>query len=319
MKTITLRRKFMFLLLALCPFVFSALLGCDERKTIIFPPQCDTMQRLHEGMKKSLLCVGLDPDPTKMPDEINHMILEPEQKLRYFVSSVVSVTAPYVCAYKLQRAFYDDQELLKRIVEYIHEYDPQIPVIIDQKIGDIDNTMNAWTNSLFGDLKADAITVNPYMGTEVVQPFMKDKNKVGAVLIRTSNPGAACVQDAVLQNGKKVWEHVLDLTVQEWNVNRNLMIVLGANAKAHEQCAHIRTIIPDEMPILVPGIGAQGGDMASIKPLLNSRKGGVIVNSSRAILYPPKTAVNEKMSWQEKIGDAAKDVRDKLNIIRYEQ
>jgi len=264
----------------------------------------------------SLVCVGLDPDITKMPASIMSTHQDIEDKVYNFLTQVIDITAPHACSFKLQKAFFDcyvlGYLLLKKTVGYIRKNHPDIPVIIDCKIGDIDNTMKAYMSLLFEDIKADAVVINPYMGDEVLEPFMQDKNKVAVVLIKTSNPHADVVQGLMLSDGKKLWEEILNLTVTRWNTNKNLMIVVASNTHPHD-CELIRKQISHDMPILLVGIGVQGGDPAILKALLNENKRGVIVNSSRGILYPYKSS---DQHWKTAIEKAIIDLKNTLNSIR---
>lgn len=151
-------------------------------------------QKLDQRMiaTNSLLCVGLDPDITKMPLSILNSDQTDEEKVYCFLTTVIDITAPHACSYKLQKAFYDlfetGHDLLRKTVAYIHENYSDIPVFVDCKIGDTDNTMIAYTHLLFEDIKADGVVINPYMGDDVLEPFMNDANKCAIVLIQTSNP-----------------------------------------------------------------------------------------------------------------------------------
>lgn len=205
--------------------------------------------------------------------------------------------------------------MLRETVKYIHDIHPGIPAYIDCKIGDTDNTMNAYMQLLFDDIEADAIVINPYMGDDVFEPFIKDNNKQGIVLIQTSNPKAKVVQELILANGTKLWEEMLQITLNRWNKNNNLMIVLSSNTDFcdYEQ---IRYKIPQDTPILLAGIGSQGGDPLVLKQLLNHNKRGVIVNSSRGILYCYNS---NDTDWLIKIKQAALDLKNSLNDIRFQE
>lgn len=267
----------------------------------------------------SLVGVGLDPDITKMPLEIINSDISSEDKVFTFLKEVIDITAPHCCCFKLQKAFYDQfdlgHDLLKNVVSYIHDNHPTIPAYIDCKIGDTDNTMKAYMSLLFDDIKADAVVINPYMGDDVLEPFMQDPKKVGIVLIQTSNPNAKVVQEIVLANGKKLWEEMLDLALERWNTNNNLIVVLSSNTDAHDYSS-IRSKIPQDTPILLAGIGLQGGDPQVMKQLLNDNKRGVFVNSSRGILYP--YAQNDPY-WRDAILNAVIELKNVLNDIREQE
>lgn len=264
----------------------------------------------------SLVCVGLDPDINKIPKSINSLKISNEEKIYKFLIEVVKITAPHVCTYKIQKAFFDQFDgghaLLRKVVSYIHNNHKGILVIVDCKIGDTDNTMNIYIKNIFKDILADGVVVNPYMGDDVLEPFMQDQNKLGIVLIQTSNPNSKVVQELTLKNGKKLWEEMLSILVTRWNKNRNLIPVLSSNTEGTNYSA-IRKIIPQDMPILLAGVGSQGGDPQIIKQLLNNNRRGVLVNSSRGILYPynPKD-----QNWKKAILKSVIELKTILNRSR---
>jgi orotidine-5'-phosphate decarboxylase len=265
----------------------------------------------------SLVCVGLDPDIAKIPLSIIQSHTRPEDALYNFLTQVIDITAPYACCFKAQKAFYDiypeGHNLLKNIIAYIHLHYPDVPVFIDCKIGDIDNTMNAYITTLFDIMKADAIVINPYMADDVLEPFMKDPTKAAIVLIKTSNPHAYKIQNLELANGKKLWQEILSITVNYWNSNHNIMIVLPSTNDMIDYTS-MRQQIPEDMPILLTGIGAQGGNPMVIHQLLNKEKRGICVNASRSILYPYNRT---NIQWKMAVEQAIISLRNTLNTIRY--
>lgn len=264
----------------------------------------------------SLVCVGLDPDPSKMP--VSSMVPDKaiEENVFAFLSQVVDITAPHVACYKIQKAFFDrfdhGHALLKRVCVYIHNSYPGIPVFIDCKVGDTDNTMQAYMQLLFDDIGADGVVINPYMGDDVFEPFLKDPKKVAIVLVQTSNSNAKVVQELQLENGKKLWEEMLHLVVTRWNKNGNLIPVLSSNASMQNYDS-IREIIPQNVPILLAGIGSQGGSPEILKQLLNKNGRGVFVNSSRGILYPYNPT---NRYWQSEVLQAVLALKTELNSLR---
>lgn len=278
------------------------------------------IQKLDARMKlsDSLVCVGLDPDIIKMPEEIMKGKDRSEEKVFKFLKEVIDITAPHASAYKIQKAFFDtfDQGhgLLKKTIAYIHQKYPDIPAFVDCKIGDTENTMEAYMHTLFDKFKADAVVINPYMGDDTLEPFLLDKNKTAIVLIQTSNPSAQIVQGLRLDNGKPLWEEMLDLALTRWNKNENLIPVLSSNVE-QQNYRLIRQKLPNDMPILLAGVGSQGGDPEVLRQLLNSDKRGVFVNSSRGILYPYD---KKDPKWREQILKAVIDLKTTLNNIRYE-
>lgn len=278
----------------------------------------EVFQKLDRAMinANSFVCVGLDPDITKIPLSIIKTSSNTEDCVYNFLTQIIDITAPYACSFKLQKAFYDQfdlgHDLLRKTVAYIHENHPGIPAFIDCKIGDTDNTMKAYMYLLFEDIKADAVVINPYMGDDVLEPFIQDKNKVGILLIQTSNPNAKIVQELALSNGKKLWEQMLDFAIGRWNKNKNLILVLSSNTDTQDYAA-IREKIPQDMPILLAGIGAQGGNPAILKQLLNKNGRGVFVNSSRGILYPYNRSDEQ---WKDAVLKAVIELKEALNTIR---
>lgn len=251
----------------------------------------NALTELSRGMtiNNTLCCCGLDPDVSKFPTEILDKSGSNEEKAYAFLTEVIGVTAPYVCAYKAQKAFFDcfagGHDLLKGVVMYVHEQFPGIPIIIDCKIGDTENTMRAYINNLFVNMDVDGIVVNPYMGDDVIEPFWDFPEKMAVVLVRTSNHGASITQDMMTASGKKLWEVVLDFMINRWNMAGNMVPVISSTVQM--DLRSVRKAIPDSMNILFTGVGEQGGDESGVRLLLNSEQSGVFVNSSRGILYAP--------------------------------
>lgn len=270
-------------------------------------------QRIEQ--RQTLLCCGLDPDLSRFPAEVLSLAATDEEKVRQFLQQVVDATATHVCAYKAQKAFFDlmtgGHDVLKGVVAYIHQRHPGVPVIIDCKAGDIGNTMQAYLDNIFGRIEADGIVVNPYMGDDVINPCKGFHDKLVVVLVKTSNPGGAMIQDLPLQDGRYLWEHILELVTTRWNDNQNMAPVISSTATI--DFLEVRKRIPDDMPILLAGVGAQGGSYAELRKLLNSKEAGVFVNSSRGILYAPP---GPGIPWQHAVEAAAVDLKDTLNMQR---
>ena len=225
----------------------------------------------------SLLCVGLDPDPVKFPA---HFAGQPDAIFR-FCREIVDATADLVCSFKPQIAYFaahraEDQ--LEALIAHIHEKHSGIPVILDAKRGDIGSTAEQYAIEAFVRYGADAVTVNPYLGRDSVEPFLAHAGKGVILLCRTSNPGGSDLQ-ALDVGGERLFERVARLAAGPWNTSGQLGLVVGATFPA--ELARVRSIV-GELPLLVPGVGAQGGDVEA-----TVRAGGprMIVNSSRAILY----------------------------------
>lgn len=230
----------------------------------------------------SMLCVGLDPFPDRLPACVK------ASKDPYFVftKSIVDATAGWACAFKPQIACFaaaGQEDALQRIISYIHAEHPNIPVILDAKRGDIGSTAQKYAQEAFERYAADAVTVSPYMGFDTIEPYTAYPGKGVIILCRTSNPGGADIEELQLANGKRVYEQVADLAQNKWNACGELGLVVGATQPAEIQ--RVRTLAPT-LPLLVPGIGAQGGSIElAVKAGLDNNGWGMIINSSRAILY----------------------------------
>jgi len=241
-------------------------------------------EKLEAIVKKnnSLLCVGLDQGEWE------------------FNQKIIDQTHDLVCAYKPNFAFYEalgikGWENLKKTVEYLQRYHPGVVTIADAKKADIGNTNQGYVKAIFDELGFDAVTVNPYFGKEALQPFLERKDKGIIILCKTSNPGSGEFQDLI-------WEKVAKNVVSEWNKNNNCLLVVGATYP--EELGQIRKIV-GEMTLLVPGIGAQGGEVAKVvKAGLNSNKSGMIINSSRGIIF----SANPRLEAQK--------LRDEINKYR---
>jgi orotidine-5'-phosphate decarboxylase len=229
----------------------------------------------------SLVCVGLDPEIERFPEHVT----EAASPIFQFNKAIIDATADLVCAYKPQFAHYaayEAEDQLERTIDYIHRSYPGIPVILDSKRGDVGNTAERYAIEAFERYHADAVTVNPYLGGDSLEPFLKYEDKGVIVLCRTSNPGAVDVQDLDV-SGRKVFHIVADLAARKWNSRGNCLLVVGATYP--RELAEVREIVGN-MPFLVPGVGAQGGNVAQAVQNGQSAAGaGLIISSSRGILY----------------------------------
>ena len=235
--------------------------------------------------RNSLLCVGLDPDPAKFPAHLQGC----PDAIFEFCKAIVDATADLVCCFKPQIAYFaahraEDQ--LEALIQHIHAAHPDTPVILDAKRGDIGSTAEQYAMEAFERFKADAITVNPYMGRDSVDPYLAWPDKGVILLCRTSNPGGSDLQFLDVDTAKgrmKLYEHVARTVAEDWNASGNCGLVVGATFPA--EIARVRELTGD-MPLLVPGIGAQGGDIAATLAAGRTAKGaGLMINSSRAVLY----------------------------------
>lgn len=241
-------------------------------------------QQIFEEIKRkeSFLCVGLDSDKNKIPQ---HLLSE-EDPIYSFNKTVIDATAPYCIAYKPNLAFYEKEGVegwisLEKTVAYIKQKYPEMLVIADAKRGDIGNTSQMYADSFFDNMRVDAVTVAPYMGEDSVKPFLKYENKWVILLALTSNIGSKDFQLTTDDNGQKLFEKVL-LKSQEWASDEQMMYVVGATQG--KLFADVRKMVPNHF-LLVPGIGAQGGSLEEVCQYGMNKHCGLIVNSSRGILY----------------------------------
>ena len=241
------------------------------------------------------VCVGLDPDWDRIPASMKaraEAVADAGRSARArgtveFCTAIVKQTRDLVCAYKPNAAFFeaigaDGAWALGRVVDAIHEVAPEVPLIYDAKRGDIGSTNEGYAHDAFDRLGADAITVHPYLGREALKPFLERAEKGVVVLCRTSNPGGGEFQDLEV-GGKPFYQVVAERIAASWNRNGNCSVVVGATYP--DELAEVRGIVGD-MPILIPGIGAQGGDVARTVAAGRDRRGrGMVINSSRAIIF----------------------------------
>jgi len=260
-----------------------------------------------EALNDSLLCVGLDPDPSKFPGSWK----DDPARIFDFCASIVDATNDLVIAFKPQIAYFAAhraEEQLERLIAHIQKNAPQVPVILDAKRGDIGSTAEQYAHEVFERYRADAVTLSPFMGFDSVEPYLQYEGKGVILLCRTSNPGSADLQAQTLQSGDKVFEHIARLASGPWNQSGQLGLVVGATYPAE---------IAPTLPLLIPGVGAQGGDaLATVRAGWQGDKDGrtlapIIVNSSRAVLYASRGD-----NFAEAARQAAFATRAELNLAR---
>ena len=264
-------------------------------------------QELFENIKRkgSFLCVGLDTDLKKIPK----FLLDTTDPMFAFNKEIIDATAPYTVAYKPNLAFYESEGLegwrsLEKTVHYLRENYPDIFLIADAKRGDIGNTSLMYAKAFFEKMKFDAVTVAPYMGEDSVKPFLGHQGKYVILLALTSNKGAADFQFSTdFETGEKLFEKVLRVS-KEWGNEGNMMYVVGAT-KA-EELSGIRAVVPNHF-LLVPGVGAQGGSLQEVAKYGLNSQCGLLVNSSRAIIY-----ASNGEDFAVKAGESAKDTRNEM-------
>jgi orotidine-5'-phosphate decarboxylase len=258
------------------------------------------------------ICVGLDTDYAKLPASIKTTSIT--DSIFQFNREIIEATAGYCCAFKPNSAFYEGYGLegmsaLIKTNQFIREHYPEIPIILDAKRADIGSTNLGYVKATFEVYLAHAVTVHPYLGQEALQPFLDDKEHGIIVLCHTSNPGAGEFQELKI-DGRDLYKIVAGRVSQSWNYNGNCSLVVGATYP--EQLAEVRKIAP-ALPLLIPGIGAQGGDLVqTVTNGLNSQGTGIIINSSRNIIYASSgkdfgwAAANEAIRIDKEIAQLVK-------------
>jgi orotidine-5'-phosphate decarboxylase len=254
----------------------------------------------------SLLCVGLDPDLSRLPLALQ---ARPDGILA-FCRAIVDATADLVCAFKPQIAYFaahQAEDQLQALITHIHSRHPGIPVVLDAKRGDIGSTAERYAREAFERYRADAVTLSPYMGTDSIEPWLQWPDRGVILLCRTSNSGGADLQSLEVAPGERLYERVARLAAQRWNPHGQTGLVVGATAP--DELRRVRALVGD-MPLLVPGIGAQGGDIdATVMAGCRADGLGMMVNSSRAILY-----AGSGEDFADAARQAARDTRDALRL-----
>ena len=259
----------------------------------------------------TLVCVGLDPEPAKFPARF----ADDADAAFAFCRDIADATAEYACAFKPQIAHFaalGAEDALQRLIAHLHAVHPGVPVILDAKRGDIGSTAQRYVAEAFERFEADAVTVNPYLGRDSVQPFLDRSDKGVVILCRTSNPGAADLQDLPVAHAgatRPLYQHVAETIARDWNGHGNVSLVVGATWP--EQLREVRAIVGD-MPFLVPGVGAQGGDVEAVVTHAKTADGtGLMVSSSRAILY-----ASNGDDYADAAAREARTLRDAINRFR---
>ena len=257
----------------------------------------------------SLLCVGLDPDIRRFP---KHLGSDPSAIVA-FNRQIIDATIDLACCYKPNLGFYMAYGAagLEALAETCTIIDHQVPVLLDAKVGDINTTSEAYARGYFEELDVDAVTAHPYMGFDGIEPFLKYEDRAAFILVKTSNPGSKDVQDLELAGAeaRPLYEHVA-AQVHEWNARYgNCGLVVGATWPG--ELAAIRQICPD-LPILIPGVGTQGGDLeAAVQAGVDTQGAGILVNSSRGIIY-----AGNGEDFARAARRAAMALRDRMNAVR---
>jgi orotidine-5'-phosphate decarboxylase len=267
-----------------------------------------------ERLNDSVLCVGLDPEPAKFPGSWK----DDASRIFDFCATIVDATRDLVIAFKPQIAYFASHRAeaqLERLMAHIHRVAPEVPVILDAKRGDIGSTAEQYAREVFERYGADAVTLSPFMGFDSIEPYLRYEGKGAILLCRTSNPGGSDLQAQTLAGGDKVFEYIARLAQGQWNRGGQLALVVGATFP--EEIARVRELAPT-LPLLIPGIGAQGGDaMATVRAGWRADGQGrtvapIIVSSSRAVLYASRGD-----NFAAAAREAALASRNELNRARH--
>ena len=265
------------------------------------------MLRQAQQAHDSMLCVGLDPEPGKFPTAWRG----DASRIFDFCAAIVDATMDLACAFKPQIAYFAAHRAegaLERLVTHIHRVAPGVPVILDAKRGDIGATAEQYAREAFERYQADALTLSPFMGFDSIEPYLRHADKGLILLCRTSNPGGSDLQSQALASGELLYEHIARLAAGPWNAAGQIGLVVGATFPG--EIARVRELAPT-LPLLIPGVGAQGGD-AEATVRAGWREGGpIIVSSSRAILYASSGA-----DFAEAARHVALATRQQLNVAR---
>ena len=279
------------------------MLLCNYNLAMTFTQLLSAAQRTNN----SLLCVGLDPDLAKLP---THLQGKPDAVFE-FCAAIVDATADLACSFKPQIAYFaamGAEATLERLMAYMRERAPNVPVILDAKRGDIGSTAQQYAREAFERYGAHAVTLSPFMGRDSVEPYLEYTDKGVFLLCRTSNPGGSDLQNqrlADVPGQPKLFEHLAHLAQTEWNTNGQVGLVVGATFPA--EIARVRELAPT-VPLLIPGVGAQGGDADATVRVGATANGMAVINSSRAILYASSGA-----DFAQTARAAALATRDLLN------
>ena len=255
----------------------------------------------------TLVCVGLDPESAKFPA---HLRDTPDAVFE-FTRAIIDATAPMACCFKPQIAHFaalGAEDALQRCIAHVHANHPGVPVILDAKRGDIGSTAERYAIEAFDRFAADAVTLNPYLGRDSVQPFLDRADKGVVLLCRTSNKGAEDFQDLDC-GGLPLYQRIAEKVARDWNGNGNCLLVVGATWP--KELAAVRALV-GELPFLVPGVGAQGGDVEAVVSNGKDANGrGLVISSSRAILY-----AGDGLDFADAARAAAQELRDTINRFR---
>ena len=261
-------------------------------------------------LKKSYLCVGIDPDLEKIPGHIRNQ----KDPIYTFSKSIIDSTVKFAVAFKFNIAFFEAYGIdglvsLEKLIKYVNKQYPDVFTIADAKRGDIGNSSSRYAKAFFEGFGFDSITVSPYMGRDSIEPFLSFENRHTIILALTSNSGAEDFQ-FISSEGKKVYEHVI-VESKKWNGNENIMYVVGATKSTYLE--NVRKLIPDSL-VLIPGVCKQGGCLEDVYSLGINKNIGILVNSSRAIIY-----ASNKEDFADRAGFEASKLQGEMELILKEK
>ena len=260
--------------------------------------------------QQSMLCVGLDPDPARFPSPLKSLLQrDPLAAIEAFCIGIMEATAAYACAFKPQIAYFASsgaERVLEKLAILCRDRYPHHVWVLDAKRGDIGSTAEHYAKEAYDRYLADAVTVNPYMGTDSLAPYLQYEGRGIFVLCRTSNPGGDDFQMLDV-HGHPLYLEVARQASQRWNQHQQAGLVIGATYPREIEA--VRNIAP-ELPFLIPGIGAQGGDLIATVKAGRNASGGMLINSSRAILY-----ASSRDDWQDQAAAVARSTRDDINAV----
>lgn len=284
-----------------------------------YPAGSPIIDKIHQRWIQidSMAGVGIDPDVEKIPDEIWHEVggrANVADGIELFNRRIIDATAECAVDFKVNSNFFQGElgrRALAGTFRYLRETHPAVVRVCDGKFADVGHTANKIAEEVFGELAADAVLLNPYMGPDAIKPFTEWKDKLVILCVNTSNPSAQEIQDLRLSDGTKLWRHILKLSMNDWNENQNIIPVLSATHV--DNLRGIRDLI-DDTPILLAGVGSQGGSLEESVPLaVDSHGYGLMVSASRAILYPAR---EDGESLAEASASAVRNLRDSINYAK---
>lgn len=259
---------------------------------------------------QSAVCCGLDLDQERLP-----RALAPGRstvdRILAFAAAVAATTYPYVCCYKVQKAFLEcvDAPSPNELVAVVRQHASNTPIVLDAKLGDVEHTLDVYLATYFGTHGFDGVVLNPYMGLEVTQVMRRWPEKLGFILVRTSNPGSTALQSLPLRNGEALWVAVLRSVISEWERGTPLVPILSAfDSDALNAAA---TMLPSDMPVFLAGVGAQGASPTRLRPTFGNER-QLVVNSSRGLIFP---FLPNDVDWRDRIEAAAVSLRDALRSV----